>query len=241
MFLVIDKRFGATNLVFTWQDPRKDGFAGPVEEGVTIDYDMEAVHRWPDGAERPEACVGRAPDNPKHYKVFKYARDLKAAGHTPAAGKARVFGSWSDYLRMFPRVDQPLEDWFESLDEIDKIARRRREAQASDPAPSGSNREELARWVARHHMLADSGIREVWYLPKGSAPDEIRLLEVSERIDRNGNRAEPIDFGLEVNGRQLKLLVADVNGQQVERMKTDPSLLPAGWEITGSQVWGRKG
>jgi hypothetical protein len=152
-----------------------------------------------------------------------------------------VFGSWSDFRELFPSPDQPSERWFRSLDEIDEIARRRREKQGSEPVPAGSNRDEVAHWVARQHMQVDTGIREVWYLPIGSAPDEIRLLEVSERIDRNGDRAEPIDFGLEVGGRRLRLLVADVNGRQVEQINKDPSLLPAGWEISGRQVWGRKG
>ena len=70
MFLLQDNRHGVINLVFTWEDPRKSGYKGDFVEDVSLDYDMEMVHRWLDGEPRPEACVGRAPDNPKHYKVF---------------------------------------------------------------------------------------------------------------------------------------------------------------------------
>ena len=55
MFLVEVNRYGTTHLVFTWEDPRKDGYKGSVVENVHLDYDMNAVHRWPDGYPRPEA------------------------------------------------------------------------------------------------------------------------------------------------------------------------------------------
>ena len=69
MFLVEDQRGGTTYLVFTYEDPRKDEYTGPVTERVTLDYDMETVHSWSDGHARPEACVGRSKDDPKHYQV----------------------------------------------------------------------------------------------------------------------------------------------------------------------------
>src|SRR5947209_2826741 len=59
VFLVEDKRHGTTYLVFTWEDPRKDGYSGAVIDDVSLDYDMEAVHSWPNGHPRPEACVGQ--------------------------------------------------------------------------------------------------------------------------------------------------------------------------------------
>src|SRR5207245_5534241 len=43
MFLVEHHRYGATYLVFTYEDPQKDGYKGNVEEGISLDYDMEAV------------------------------------------------------------------------------------------------------------------------------------------------------------------------------------------------------
>lgn len=36
MFLVEDKRDGATYLVFTWKNPKNDGYAGPVIEGADL-------------------------------------------------------------------------------------------------------------------------------------------------------------------------------------------------------------
>src|SRR5438552_3032243 len=100
MFLVEDNRDGATYVVFTWKNPRKDGYAGNVTEGVGLDYDMEEVHSWADGEDCPEAVVGRANDDPKRYKVFKYRRELQSAGYQPVPGTAVVFSSWADYLKV---------------------------------------------------------------------------------------------------------------------------------------------
>src|SRR5947207_3689825 len=97
MFLVKDERQGSTYLVFTWEDPRKDGFIGEVIEGVSLDYDVNAVHRHSDGHIRPEGCVGQAAENPKQHKVFKYTSELQPAGYHPIAGTAHVFGSYSEY------------------------------------------------------------------------------------------------------------------------------------------------
>jgi hypothetical protein len=66
MFLVQHQRDGAKLLVFTGQDPREDGFNGAVVEGVSLDYDVNHVHSWPDGYDHPDACAGRDPADPKH-------------------------------------------------------------------------------------------------------------------------------------------------------------------------------
>jgi hypothetical protein len=102
MFLVKDSDMN--NLVFTGEDPRKDGYRGEAEAGVTLEYDMEHVHSWPDGAPRPDPCVGVAPDDPKKYKVFKSEAERRQAGYRPVPGMPAampaVFGSWSNYARL---------------------------------------------------------------------------------------------------------------------------------------------
>ncbi len=79
-FLIKDQRYGVTYLLFVAEDPRRRACEiGPVD-AVTLDYDMEAVHHWPEGEPSPEACVGRSKEDPKRYKVFRYATDCDAAG-----------------------------------------------------------------------------------------------------------------------------------------------------------------
>jgi hypothetical protein len=243
VFLVEDKRHGTTYLVFTWEDPRKDGYSGKVVEDVVLDYDMEAIHSWPHGHARPDACVGQDPNTPKEYKVFKYKSDLQAAGFKPIAGTAVVFGSWSDYLRLNPdpsvleKLDE--EAWFERLDELDEGSRRRRKRSPEPDAPAGNNRDEVAAWVARSHLIADSGIREVRYLPKGAPPDEIRMLELNDRLADGESKPEAIDFGLDIQGTRFRLLVADITTDQFERIQQDPSRLPPGWSLDGNRTWRR--
>jgi hypothetical protein len=243
MFLVRDQRHGATYLVFTWEDPRKDGYTGNVEEGVTLNYDMPAVDSWPDGADRPQACVGRARDNPNHYQVFKYARDRQAAGYEPVNGTAVVFSSWCDYARLHLEPPDPEhtsdEQWYEYLDKLDEASRRRRQRKQAPDSPAGRSRDEVAAWLAAKHRLADSGIREVWYLPAGAPPDEIRLLEVNDRLAGPESPVEPLDFGLDVEGARFRLFVADVTSEQLDQIKQNPSHLPPGWSLEGNRVWRR--
>ncbi len=241
MFLVEDNRHGATYLVFTWEDPRKAGYSGPVTEGVTLDYDWEAVHAWPEGHARPEASVGREPGNPTHYKVFKYGRELEAAGYEPVTGTAVQFGSWRDYanLHLLPPNPEQTDDvsWYDYLDRVDEASRGRRGK--TPAAPASNRRDDVAAWVANKHLIVDSSLREVWYLPRGAPPEEIRLLEVTNRWAGAEAQAEAIDFGLDVEGANYRLLVADVTSDQLGRITNDAALLPPGWSLGGDTVWRR--
>jgi hypothetical protein len=100
MFLVEDHWHGGRNLVFTWEDPRADGYTGNVLERVFLNYEMEVVHSRPPGESRPEAAVGRDAENPHQYQVFRYGSDRETAGYQPVTGKPVVFGNWADYLHV---------------------------------------------------------------------------------------------------------------------------------------------
>src|SRR5487761_1882779 len=115
MFLVKDKIGEIIYLEFTWEDPRRAGYTGDVIADVNLDYDMQAVHRWPNGEAQPEPCVGHAPDDPKRFEVFRYATDRRAAGFQPVPGEPVVFGSWFDYLKLRtepPNAETPDEWWY---------------------------------------------------------------------------------------------------------------------------------
>ena len=131
------------------------------------------------------------------------------------------------------------EHWYEFLDELDEVSRRRRQQNEVAANPPGSSRDEVAAWVARRHFIADISIREVWYLRAGAPADEIRLLELNDRLASAGDKAEAIDFGLDVEGAHFRLLVADVTSEQLDKIKTDPSHLPTGWSLQDNVVWRR--
>jgi hypothetical protein len=244
MFLVKDERFRTPWLVFTYKDPRKDGYKGSVEDGVTRDYDRSLVDTWKDGEDLPENAVGKDPANPKHYKIFWYTRDLQTAGYTLVPGMAFTFASWLDYLKL--RLDPPNpdqideEDWYNYLDKLDEESRRLRKRTPWPEAPKSPNRDDVAAWVAKQHFITDISIREIWYLPQGAPDDEIRFLELNERLPGDPSKVEPIDFGLEVRGAHFRLFVADVSGDQLEQLKQDSARLPAGWHVGGHLVWRRR-
>ncbi len=243
MFLVEDKRHGSTHLVFTWDDPRKDGYKGDVADDVSLDYDMRAVHSWPDGQDVPEACVGRATDNPKLFKVFRYRSDLQSVGFQPVAGMALVFGSWREYvkLRLDPPdpVQTPDEQWYGYLDKLDEDSRRRRENEKAPEMPAGKTQQDVAAWIAKKHLFIDPSIREIWYLPKGAPANEIRLLELNDRLATAEEKAEAVDFGVDVNGAHFLLFVADITSEELEQIKRDSSRLPKGWSLEANTIWRR--
>jgi hypothetical protein len=243
VFLVQDN-LSANYLVFTARDPRIDGYNGKVNEGVTLDYDVEAISTCPDGQEEPKVCVGRSRDNPNHYKVLKYRKDRKLdTAYEPIEGIPVIFFSWHDYVKLRlvpPDPDQTGEEgYFQYLDDLDRSFRERRRRPQLPDMPASADRDGVAEWVAKQHRIVDSSIREVWYLPGGAPADEIRLLEVSDRIARNGDNAVAIDFGLDVGGANFRLFVADVTSEQLDQLQLDPARLPQGWRMDGGKVWRR--
>jgi hypothetical protein len=243
MYLIRDQRFGETYLVFTWQDPRKDGYAGEDVEEVALDY-VDSVNDWADSAQRPEVCVGRSPIDPLSYKVFKYTAELRSCGFELIEGTLVICARWSDYIRILRKPPKPAQlgevGWYDFVDDVDESSQELSRRDDSD-APQSQDRDAIAAWVARKHFVADGGIREIWYLPHGAPPDEIRLLELSDRVHGGASEVEPIDFGLDVDGGSFRLVVADVTSDQLEQVKKNPSRLPAGWSLDGNRVWGRRG
>lgn len=248
MFLVKDRRLGMNNYVFTQSDPRAEGYAGDVIDGVALEYDMNAIHLWPDGQPRPNPQLGHDPKHPERYQVFKSPEDLHAAGFVlDTPNTPFVTYSWSDYRRRYYPVPEEYaksmtqDEWFDFLEEADLASSlRRKNGQADQPEKGG--RDQVAEWVAKRHMEADGAIHQVWFLRSGSPADEIRLLEVSERFTGAAATVEPVDFGLDVDGAKYKLVVADISAEQLERMKADPAeSLPKGWRLDDAAVWGRRG
>jgi hypothetical protein len=248
MFLVKDRRLGLDNYVFTHKDPRTEGYKGDVIEGVTLEYDMNAIHLWPDGQRSPNPQLGRDPNNPKHYKVFKFPEELLAAGFEFVHFNTPFVVSWSDYRKRYYPVPEEYaktmsqDEWFDFLEEADAATQIRKKMSEPNKPKPGDSRAQVAEWVAKRHMGADGGIHQVWFLQLGSPEGEIRLLEVSERFTGEAAKIEPIDFGLDIEGAKYKLLVADVSVEQLEKIKTDPAKsLPNDWKIDGALIWGRRG
>jgi len=155
-----------------------------------------------------------------------------------------VFGAWSEYIRVRLNPPEPEliddEQWYDYLDKLDEDSSRRRRSQSRLSTPTNGNRDEVAAWLAKTHIIADSAVREVWYLPNGAPPDEIRLLEINDRLAGSQTSVEAVDFGLDVAGKPFRLLVADITSDQLVQLRQDPSCLPPGWSIDGASNWGRR-
>lgn len=139
---------------------------------------------------------------------------------------------------------EPLENvdedtWFDRLDEMDEAARKRRERQPEAEAPTGKSRDQIAEWLARKHLTADNGIREIWYLKQAPA-NEIRFLEVNDRLSGANGVIEPIDFGLDIDGVNCRLFVADITSEQLGKINSKTLSLPKGWTMADATKWGRR-
>jgi hypothetical protein len=143
-----------------------------------------------------------------------------------------------ELARQVEQLDE--EDWYDFLDELDEVSRRRREREPEWPDPVGKSRDEVAAWVAHQHIIVDRSVREVWYLPTGAPSDEIRFLEVNDRMAGPEGKVRALDFGLNIEGVPFRLWVADINREELDQLQRDPSLLPQGWSLEGNQIWGRR-
>jgi hypothetical protein len=128
--------------------------------------------------------------------------------------------------------------WRVFLDDLSKARSERGRLTVGD-LPRNPNRDEVAAWIAKKHLAVDPGITDVLYLP-GKAPErEIRLIEANTLLTAlPDEEVTPVDFGLSVEGLNLKLLVLDVTPDQWKEMAEGKSQLPPGWTLAGSQRFG---
>jgi hypothetical protein len=95
------------------------------------------------------------------------------------------------------------------------------------------DRDAMARWYAKQHLLTDPGIQKVYYLKKGAPDREIRFIEINKLIaEMNDDALEPIDFGVDTGAEsEHKLLVLDVTPAQWDRIQQGALALPRGWSL----------
>jgi len=131
--------------------------------------------------------------------------------------------------------------WFDFLDEVDAVARRRRQREATEPdGPPANDRDTAAAWLAQQHFLVDVSIRAIWYLPHNAPPDEIRLLEVADRLaGPDVSQLGALDFGLDIEGSAFRLVVADATSEELERVQAKELALPEGWTLEQAIEWRR--
>jgi len=101
------------------------------------------------------------------------------------------------------------------------------------------DRDELALHYANLHFDVDEGVREIYHLPQGAPPREIRLLEVNSLVAEIQN-PEPIDFGVHTGPDRHVLIVLDVTPHQWELLEQGRKPMPAGWTLKGKKLLKRR-
>jgi hypothetical protein len=85
--------------VFTFDDPRGDGYDGPLTEDVSLEMPADVenlldLYDWPDGSESPRPFVARHPGSATRYKIFRNRRECQSEGYV-VCGQFHVEGSWA--------------------------------------------------------------------------------------------------------------------------------------------------
>ncbi len=70
-----------------------------VQEGVELDIPFN-YDTWPDGEESPEQILCTSVENPLHYKLFKYRRDINPAEFQPTGKNFGGIYSRSTWARL---------------------------------------------------------------------------------------------------------------------------------------------
>jgi hypothetical protein len=123
------------------------------------------------------------------------------------------------------------EDWFEFLDQMDEVYRRRRQRDIKPDLPAGTDRRAVVDWIARKHLLIDRTIREILFLPTDSPQDEIHLIEVNDRLDGPDDMTlRPLEYVVDTVENPFRVMVADVNRDELEAIKLGRMKLPIGWK-----------
>jgi hypothetical protein len=106
--------------------------------------------------------------------------------------------------------------------------------------PPSTERDPVAHWIALQHLGLSQEITDVYYLPTGAPSDEIRLLEVNKNVGRPQDEITAVDFGLDIDGLNYKLIVADLSPAEFARLRSNGLTLPDGWNLHRALHWARR-
>ena len=134
-------------------------------------------------------------------------------------------------------VNLPVEQYGEIVADVETIRRQRVNAELeAEPKPVASDRDGVARWLAKRHLATDPSLVEVIYLREDSPHDELHFVEVNRLLllpIPAGERLAALDFGVDVDGFSYSLFVVDVTPEQLDLVKEGSLLLPSGWSLKG--------
>ncbi|MHC5540877.1 hypothetical protein ACYOEI_21860 [Singulisphaera rosea] len=98
------------NTIVFLSDPPEEG-DWDLEENISLDVPMNFAD-WIEGTELPEALLCRSTTDERHYKVFRYSRDVELTRYRPTG---RMFGgllsrsTWRHFVKTLPMILTNLE------------------------------------------------------------------------------------------------------------------------------------
>lgn len=96
MYLVVEPL--TQIFVFTEDDPRNDGYEGPLEPDVTLN-ESKTLQDGDCNATTADPCVGRSLDDLTHYAVFPSNKECRHSGFEPVASLYAKYKSWSEFAQ----------------------------------------------------------------------------------------------------------------------------------------------
>lgn len=94
MYLVVEP---ITNVyVFTEEDPRSDGYDGPVESNVKLE-ESDTISDDSVNSTTAVPCVGQSPTDTKLFRVFPSKKDCRHAGFKAVATVYCQYKRWGEF------------------------------------------------------------------------------------------------------------------------------------------------
>ena len=97
MYLVKLPEGQGVRWLFTYDDPRLAGCPFEVEENVQFDDGADDISFWKHGPATAHTELGRAADDPRHYRQFPSLDDLREAGYERLLGAPQSAASWRSF------------------------------------------------------------------------------------------------------------------------------------------------
>ncbi|MBX9585338.1 MAG: hypothetical protein K2X87_33950 [Gemmataceae bacterium] len=126
-----------------------------------------------------------------------------------------------------------------SPDDLEQVLAR---ATGRRAALGGGEKAGFAVWLAKQHLGLDPHLQEVIYLPSGSPEQEVRLLEVNEKLypDPDDDAVIPRSMTPAISKLPYRVLAADITPDQWGGIQQGRVVLPSGWSLKDRVRVGRR-
>ena len=169
-----------------------------VQEGVWLDVPSN-YDTWPEGEQQPEQILCASTSNPRHYKLFKYRRDIDPAEFRPTAqhfGGVYSGSSWGRFVKSLPAASQ----WLLSPTGSAEEQRTRRSLRSRHGIKNGCDHRSGFRTAGRRLPAARQSRCEsltLWHIQAKANGSIVAIPEIADYEVRRGLILSGATDGLE--------------------------------------------